>query len=168
MNALCTPLALIGYAIFGTSKHLNVGPSSTVAALSFSVVAGLAAAGSDEFISLTIALAMMLAALLLPPIIGQLAIADVVNSFTGGETSTIQELQQGILISLGVAMGLYVLLFGLTWLVVQVRRAVRQTRCPACEQRTQHKHTVGETCEHCGAELAPWLFAEGLPQVESA
>ena len=36
------PLALIGYAIFGTSKHLNVGPSSTVAALSFSVVVGLA------------------------------------------------------------------------------------------------------------------------------
>ena len=35
-----TPLALIGYAIFGTSKHLNVGPSSTVAALSFSTIAG--------------------------------------------------------------------------------------------------------------------------------
>ena len=43
-------LALIGYAIFGTSKHLNVGPSSTVAALSFAVVAPLAAVGSDEFI----------------------------------------------------------------------------------------------------------------------
>jgi len=42
------PLALIGYAIFGTSKHLNVGPSSTVAALSFSVVAGMAAAGSAD------------------------------------------------------------------------------------------------------------------------
>ncbi|MEA2078723.1 MAG: SulP family inorganic anion transporter, partial [Pseudomonadota bacterium] len=34
------PLALIGYAIFGTSRHLNVGPSSTVAALSFGVVVG--------------------------------------------------------------------------------------------------------------------------------
>ena len=35
------PLALIAYAIFGTSRHLDVGPSSAVAALSFSVVVGL-------------------------------------------------------------------------------------------------------------------------------
>ena len=33
------PLALLGYAIFGTSKHMNVGPSPTVAALSFSIIA---------------------------------------------------------------------------------------------------------------------------------
>jgi len=59
------PLALIGYAIFGTSKHLNVGPSSTVAALSFGVVVGLASAGSDEFISLTIMLAILTGILLI-------------------------------------------------------------------------------------------------------
>ena len=59
------PLALIGYAIFGTSRHLNVGPSSTVAALSFGVVVGLAAAGSDEFISLTIMLAILTGILLI-------------------------------------------------------------------------------------------------------
>jgi sulfate permease, SulP family len=53
------PLALIAYAIFGTSRHLDVGPSSAVAALSFSVVAGLAATGSEAFILLTIALALM-------------------------------------------------------------------------------------------------------------
>ena len=58
------PLALIGYAIFGTSKHLNVGPSSTVAALSFSVVAGLVAVGSDDFISLTIMLAILVGIML--------------------------------------------------------------------------------------------------------
>jgi high affinity sulfate transporter 1 len=52
-------LALVGYAIFGTSKHLNVGPSSTVAALSFAVVASLAVAGSDDFINLTITLALL-------------------------------------------------------------------------------------------------------------
>ena len=52
-------LALVGYAIFGTCRHLNVGPSSTVAALSFAVVAPLAAAGSDDFISLTITLALL-------------------------------------------------------------------------------------------------------------
>jgi len=54
------PLALIPYAIFGTSKQLDVGPSSAVAALSFSVVVGLGvAAGSEEFIILTIALALV-------------------------------------------------------------------------------------------------------------
>ncbi len=54
------PLALLGYAIFGTSKHLNVGPSSTVAALSFSVIAGLGIdSGSEEWIAMTAALAIM-------------------------------------------------------------------------------------------------------------
>ena len=52
-------LALVGYALFGTSKHLNVGPSSTVAALSFSVIAPMAAVGSDEFIALTVLLALV-------------------------------------------------------------------------------------------------------------
>ncbi len=54
------PLALLGYAIFGTSKHLNVGPSSTVAALSFSVIAGLGiASGTEEWIAMTAALAIL-------------------------------------------------------------------------------------------------------------
>jgi high affinity sulfate transporter 1 len=54
------PLALLGYAIFGTSKHMNVGPSSTVAALSFSTLAGLGlASGSEEWIAMTAALAIM-------------------------------------------------------------------------------------------------------------
>jgi high affinity sulfate transporter 1 len=72
------PLALIGYAIFGTSKHLNVGPSSTVAALSFGVVVGLASAGSDEFISLTIMLAIITGVLL---IIGGLLRMGVLADF---------------------------------------------------------------------------------------
>jgi len=54
------PLALIAYAIFGTSRHLDVGPSSAVAALSFSVIVGLGVAvGSPEFIVMTIALALV-------------------------------------------------------------------------------------------------------------
>ena len=60
------PLALIAYAIFGTSKHLNVGPSSAVAALSFSVVFSLGvAAGSEEFILLTIALSLVVGVMLI-------------------------------------------------------------------------------------------------------
>jgi len=57
------PLALIAYAILGSSRHLDVGPSSAVAALSFSVVAGVlganAVVGGAEWVVLSIALALM-------------------------------------------------------------------------------------------------------------
>jgi high affinity sulfate transporter 1 len=72
------PLALLGYAVFGTSKHLNVGPSSTVAALSFSIVSPLAMTGSPEFISLTIILALLTGILL---VLGGLARMGVLADF---------------------------------------------------------------------------------------
>jgi len=53
------PFALLAYAIFGGSRRLVVGPTSTVAIISASVIAPLAAAGSERFLSLTIALAIM-------------------------------------------------------------------------------------------------------------
>ncbi len=59
------PLALIGYAIFGTSRHLNVGPSSTVAILSFAIIGGMAIAGRPEFIALTTGLAILTGLLLI-------------------------------------------------------------------------------------------------------
>jgi len=51
--------ALILYALFGTSKQLVVATSSTIAAMSASVIAGLAPAGTGEFIILTSALAIL-------------------------------------------------------------------------------------------------------------
>ena len=73
------PLALLGYAIFGTSRHLNVGPSSTVAALSFSTIAGLGVAiGSEEWIALTAALAILTGVFL---VIGGLLRAGVLADF---------------------------------------------------------------------------------------
>ena len=59
------PLALVAYAIFGSSPHLNVGPSSAVAALSFTVIAGFAAIGSPEFVLLSITLALVTGLLLM-------------------------------------------------------------------------------------------------------
>jgi sulfate permease, SulP family len=54
------PLALLAYAIFGGGKRLIVGPSSTVAIVSASVVAPLAVTGGqDRYIALTIALALL-------------------------------------------------------------------------------------------------------------
>ena len=55
--ALVAPLA---YAVFGTSRQLNVGPSSTVAVLSFSIVGGIAASSEPStFYALTAGLAIL-------------------------------------------------------------------------------------------------------------
>ncbi len=54
--------ALVGYALFGTSKQLVTGPSATVAVVSFSVVtilAGTNAPNSTEWVMLTAALALI-------------------------------------------------------------------------------------------------------------
>lgn len=51
------PLALVGYAIFGGQRVLVVGPDAAVAILSGSIVASMAA-GDEEFLALTIALAL--------------------------------------------------------------------------------------------------------------
>ena len=55
------PLAVVGYALLGSSRHLFVGPSAGVATLSASSVAVVATAstGSAEYIALTVALTLM-------------------------------------------------------------------------------------------------------------
>jgi SulP family sulfate permease len=58
VGLVTAPLALFGYAIFGSSKHLFVGPSSTVAIISASVVAPLAGSDGDLYLILTVWLAI--------------------------------------------------------------------------------------------------------------
>ena len=58
VGLVTAPLALLGYAIFGSSKHLFVGPSSTVAIISASVVAPLAGGDDGLYLTLTIWLAI--------------------------------------------------------------------------------------------------------------
>src|SRR3954467_2128599 len=55
------PLAVVGYALLGSSRRLFVGPSATVATLSASSVAVVASAstGSAEDIALTAAMTLM-------------------------------------------------------------------------------------------------------------
>lgn len=55
--------ALILYAAFGSSRHLIVAPMSGTAALSASIVGGLAAAGSAAFVAHTVGLALVVAVL---------------------------------------------------------------------------------------------------------
>lgn len=58
VGLVTVPLALIGYGIFGSSRHLHVGVSSTVAILSASIVAPLAGSDGDLYLVLTIWLAI--------------------------------------------------------------------------------------------------------------
>ena len=58
VGLVTAPLALVGYAVFGSSRHLFVGPSSTVAIISASVVAPLAGSDGDLYLVLTIWLAI--------------------------------------------------------------------------------------------------------------
>src|SRR6187200_386095 len=55
------PLAVVGYALLGSSRHLFVGPSATVATLSASAVAVVATAStsSGEYVALTCVLTLM-------------------------------------------------------------------------------------------------------------
>ena len=53
------PLAMLGYAIFGSSRNIIVGPSSTVAVMSAAVIGTLAIKGTEEFLALTAALAII-------------------------------------------------------------------------------------------------------------
>jgi high affinity sulfate transporter 1 len=59
------PLAVLAYAWLGSSQRLFVGPSSTLAALTATVVAPLAAAGSDQYVALTAVLSLMTGAVFL-------------------------------------------------------------------------------------------------------
>ena len=59
-TALVAPVL---YAVFGTSRQLNVGPSSTVAVMSAAVVLPLAGGDPERAVSLTVALAMIVGVL---------------------------------------------------------------------------------------------------------
>ncbi|HYI23714.1 MAG TPA: SulP family inorganic anion transporter [Candidatus Limnocylindrales bacterium] len=52
------PAALVLYALFGSSRHLIVGPMSATAAVSAATIADFAMAGTDQFTALTVALAI--------------------------------------------------------------------------------------------------------------
>jgi SulP family sulfate permease len=53
------PLAVLAYSWLGSSQRLFVGPSSTIAALTATVVAPLAAAATDQYVALTAVLSVL-------------------------------------------------------------------------------------------------------------
>lgn len=59
------PLALVGYAVFGTSRSLVVGPDSATALLSAHAVGALVAQGSPDYLLLTTSLALLVGVIFL-------------------------------------------------------------------------------------------------------
>jgi high affinity sulfate transporter 1 len=59
------PLAMVAYAVFGTSRTLCVGPESAIAIISAVTVGALAVGGASEFLALTSLLALIVGALFL-------------------------------------------------------------------------------------------------------
>jgi high affinity sulfate transporter 1 len=89
------PLAVVGYLVFGTSKRLFVGPSSTVAVLSAATVAPLATAGSDHFIVLTAVLALLVGVLYV--VLGLLRMGFIARFFA-------KPVLEGFILGLGIYM----------------------------------------------------------------
>ncbi len=76
LYASTVPLLL--YAVLGTSNRINVGPAAAVAALSLSTIAAFAPPGSEEFVSLSLLLALMVGVIL---ILGGIAKLGVIADF---------------------------------------------------------------------------------------
>ena len=76
LYAATVPLLL--YAVLGTSNRINVGPAASVAALSFATIAAFAPPGSEEFVSLSLLLAVLVGVVL---ILGGIAKLGVIADF---------------------------------------------------------------------------------------
>jgi SulP family sulfate permease len=87
--------AMAAYAVFGTSRHLKVTTSSSVAIMSASVVAALAAATIEEYVALSAALALIVGVILIVAgaarlgFLSQFLAASVVTGFVMGLAVTI-------------------------------------------------------------------------------
>ena len=74
-------LPAIVYALFGTSRHMPVGPAALIALLTFSGVSALAQPGSARYVSLALLLALMVGVLQLT--MGLLRMGFMVNFIPG-------------------------------------------------------------------------------------
>lgn len=107
------PGALLGYALFGTSRQVIVGPTSTIAVMSAAIVASMAPRGTEEFIALTVALAILsgvvflLAGIARLGFVAQLFSRSVITGFFFGLAVAIAVLQLPKLLGLE-AEGAYV------------------------------------------------------------
>jgi hypothetical protein len=55
-----------------------------------------------------------------------------------------------------LAVGGLIAAIGAGWIAARV--LLIRPRCPVCQTPTQARIVVGRSCNHCGSDLAPWLF----------
>ena len=53
-------------------------------------------------------------------------------------------------------------------LVRAIREQIYPPRCPSCERRAQRASAVGRACEHCRADLTPWLYVPAVLDAREA
>jgi Zn-dependent protease with chaperone function/ribosomal protein L37AE/L43A len=113
---------------------------------------------------LTIISSGLLLVLYTPLAIGIFAI----DSLASGQSSITIAPWVGIILSISVGATLmYGLTFSVTWVFMKAYQLIRRPLCPACRKITKKRYAVGEVCEHCGKDLAPWLFVSALPTPNS-
>ncbi|MDQ4076255.1 MAG: hypothetical protein M3220_08410, partial [Chloroflexota bacterium] len=110
---------------------------------------------------LTLAVSLLLGVLYVPLLAARFL---VIYDLPARDT---EMLQSGIMISSVLALSLYLVAFGGTWLLLQLRRPRRSVPCPTCRQPNQPRHDLNQSCEHCGHPLARWLYEDSSTSVSS-
>lgn len=76
-----------------------------------------------------------------------------------GNGAELQGFLPGLLPLVFLATGLIIaLIFGATWMLLQMERRFLTRRCPSCGQPIHQDYAVGHLCEQCDHNLAAWLL----------
>jgi high affinity sulfate transporter 1 len=138
------PLAMIAYAVFGTSRTLCVGPESAIAIISAVTVGALAVGNPTEFIALTSLLALIVGVLFL--IFGLLRLGWAANFLS---QPVLQGFTQGI--ALIVIIGQIPKLFGTEAAVAKL-----------VQNSSNFPHLIGLEVDYTGFFLQAWAVLATL------
>jgi len=111
---------------------------------------------------LTLVSTGLLLVLYMPITVGNLIISEITHQAAGMGILNYETYVSALPATILGALFLYAITFGITWLFLQVRRFFVQMHCPVCKQITHQPYAVGQLCEHCGHDLAPWLFVKPM------
>jgi Zn-dependent protease with chaperone function len=84
-------------------------------------------------------------------------------SFLGVSSAPIDPFNLGFLETLTLLLLVVALLvvgfvFMATLFFVALKKWISPLRCPACQRKSVHRYAVGQVCENCGSDLAPWIY----------
>jgi hypothetical protein len=102
--------------------------------------------------TLNFAMTLLLLILFAPAIMAHMEITNLVLA--------IEPMISPVLIgvTLFAGLGLYPIIFGVTWLLIEGGYLIRSPHCPRCRCALKRSVRAGQRCEHCNYELASWLY----------